>query len=68
MPGPLAATPAPTPAAGRPRPKTSRPQIFRRIEDPEPSCVAPWKALPAWQQEVDADIFESIESVETLAD
>jgi hypothetical protein len=34
-------------------------QIFLRIESPKPSYVAPWEALPAWQQEVDADIFES---------
>jgi hypothetical protein len=40
-------------------------QIFLRIENPKPSYVAPWEALPAWQQEVDADIFESIERVET---
>jgi hypothetical protein len=43
-------------------------QIFLRIESPKPSYVAPWEALPAWQQEVDADIFESIERVETQAD
>jgi hypothetical protein len=40
-------------------------QIFLRIENPKASYVAPWEALPAWQQEVDADIFESIERVET---
>ena len=36
-------------------------QIFLRIENPKPSYVAPWEELPTWQQEVDADIFESIE-------
>jgi len=43
-------------------------QIFLRIENPKPSYVAPWEALPTWQQEVDADIFESIERAETQAD
>jgi hypothetical protein len=39
-------------------------QIFLRIDNPKPAYVAPWEALPTWQQEVDADIFESIERVE----
>jgi hypothetical protein len=39
-------------------------QIYLRIVDPKPSYVAPWEALPAWQQEVDADIFETIERAE----
>jgi len=40
-------------------------QMFLRIDNPKPAYVAPWEALPTWQQEVDADIFESIERVET---
>jgi hypothetical protein len=36
-------------------------QIFLRIENPKPSYVASWDALPDWQKEVDADIFEAIE-------
>jgi hypothetical protein len=39
-------------------------QIHLRIENPKPSYVAPWEALPPWQQEVDADIFEAIEVFE----
>jgi len=39
-------------------------QIYLRIPDPKPAYVAPWEALPAWQQEVDADIFETIEQAE----
>jgi hypothetical protein len=39
-------------------------QIYRQIPDPKPSYVAPWELLPAWQQEVDADIFETIEQTE----
>ncbi|GIF19612.1 hypothetical protein BJ973_006657 [Actinoplanes tereljensis] len=42
-------------------------QIFLRIDNPKPAYVAPWEALPTWQQEVDADIFESIERVEPQA-
>ncbi len=37
-------------------------QIYRHFPDPKPSYVADWDALPAWQQETDADIFERIES------
>jgi hypothetical protein len=40
-------------------------QIYLRIEDPKPSYVALWEALPPWQQEVDADIFEAIEGFES---
>jgi hypothetical protein len=36
-------------------------QIYLRIADPKPPYVAPWEALPTWQQEVDADIFQTIE-------
>jgi hypothetical protein len=39
-------------------------QIHLRIENPKPSYVAPWEALPPWQREVDADIFEAIENLE----
>jgi hypothetical protein len=36
-------------------------QIYKHFPDPKPSYVAPWDALPAWQQETNADIFEAIE-------
>jgi hypothetical protein len=36
-------------------------QIWKHIESPKPSYVADWEALPAWQQETDADIFDAIE-------
>ncbi|QKW27282.1 hypothetical protein HUT11_14995 [Streptomyces seoulensis] len=36
-------------------------QIHKHIEDPKPGYVADWEALPAWQQQTDADIFEHIE-------
>ncbi|GAA2422710.1 hypothetical protein GCM10010191_38170 [Actinomadura vinacea] len=36
-------------------------QIFKHIQDPKPSYVADWDALPEWQQQTDADIFEQIE-------
>lgn len=32
-------------------------------EDPKPGYVADWGALPEWQRETDADIFEAIEAV-----
>lgn len=37
-------------------------QIHRHFPDPKPSYVADWDELPAWQREVDADIFETIEA------
>lgn len=36
-------------------------QIHKHIEDPKPGYVADWDALPQWQRETDADIFEGIE-------
>lgn len=36
-------------------------QIHKHIPDPKPSYVADWDALPEWQQQTDADIFERIE-------
>ena len=36
-------------------------QIYRHFPDPKPSYVADWAALPHWQQQTDADIFERIE-------
>ncbi|WP_030176190.1 hypothetical protein [Spirillospora albida] len=36
-------------------------QIYKHITDPKPSYVADWDALPRWQQQTDADIFEEIE-------
>jgi len=35
-------------------------QIFHHIADPKPAYVANWEDLPAWQQDTNADIFESI--------
>src|SRR5690348_2095413 len=35
-------------------------QIYRAFENPKPSYVADWDQLPAWQQAVDADIFDAI--------
>ena len=35
-------------------------QIYKHFEDPKPSYVADWEAMPAWQQETDADIFDAI--------
>ncbi|MFF5260174.1 hypothetical protein ACFY4C_14585 [Actinomadura viridis] len=36
-------------------------QIHKHIPEPKPSYVADWDALPEWQQQTDADIFEQIE-------
>ncbi|MBC7278682.1 MAG: hypothetical protein H5T77_19620 [Nocardioides sp.] len=36
-------------------------QIFKHFPDPKPSYVADWDDMPGWQQETDADIFETIE-------
>ncbi|WP_326596461.1 hypothetical protein [Streptomyces sp. NBC_01803] len=36
-------------------------QIYRHIDSPKASYVADWDALPKWQRETDADIFEAIE-------
>lgn len=36
-------------------------QIYKHFDDPKPSYVADWGALPEWQQQTDADIFEHIE-------
>ncbi|WP_436773200.1 hypothetical protein [Yinghuangia sp. YIM S09857] len=36
-------------------------QIHKHIESPKPAYVADWDDLPKWQQETDADIFDSIE-------
>lgn len=35
-------------------------QIHKHFDDPKPSYVADWDALPRWQQETDADIFEHV--------
>ncbi|MFG1953965.1 hypothetical protein [Micromonospora sp. NPDC048830] len=37
-------------------------QIYKHFPEPKPSYVADWPNLPSWQQETDADIFETIES------
>ncbi|MFJ2782191.1 hypothetical protein [Kitasatospora sp. NPDC087315] len=36
-------------------------QVHKYIEDPKPSYVADWGALPESQKETDADIFEAVE-------
>jgi hypothetical protein len=36
-------------------------QIYKHIPDPKPGYVANWDDLPTWQQETDADIFDTIE-------
>nr|BBH91729.1 hypothetical protein KTC_64800 [Thermosporothrix sp. COM3] len=35
-------------------------QIKRLIEQPKPSYLAPWEALPRWQQHTDMDIYQQI--------
>jgi hypothetical protein len=42
-------------------------QIYKHFPDPKPSYVADWDALPEWQQETDADIFERIEQDASVA-
>lgn len=37
-------------------------QMYKHFADPKPGYVADWPALPQWQQETDADIFERIEN------
>jgi hypothetical protein len=39
-------------------------QIYKHIPDPKAGYVADWDALPEWQQETDADIFDAIESAQ----
>lgn len=39
-----------------------RAEMQAAFDNPKPSYVAPWEELPTWQQEVDADIFEDIET------
>jgi hypothetical protein len=36
-------------------------QIHKHIPSPKPGYVADWDALPEWQRETDADIFDRIE-------
>ncbi|GAA1871980.1 hypothetical protein [Myceligenerans crystallogenes] len=36
-------------------------QIYKHFPDPKPSYVADWDDMPAWQQETDIEIFETIE-------
>ena len=38
-------------------------QIYRHFPDPKPSYVADWADLPPWQQETDADIFDTVEQM-----
>jgi hypothetical protein len=37
-------------------------QIHKHFPDPKASYIADWPDLPDWQQETDADIFETIEN------
>ena len=37
-------------------------QVFKHFPEPKASYVTDWEGLPAWQQETDADIFETIEA------
>lgn len=37
-------------------------QIYKHFPDPKPSYVADWNQLPDWQQQVDADIFDAVET------
>lgn len=37
-------------------------QIHKRIPNPKPSYIADWDDLPAWQQNTNVDIFETIET------
>ncbi len=39
-------------------------QIHRHVPNPKPAYVADWDELPAWQREVDADIFDAVEALE----
>ena len=36
-------------------------QILKHFSDPKPAYLADWEEMSTWQQETDADIFESIE-------
>lgn len=36
-------------------------QIYKHFPNPKPSYVADWDDMPTWQQETDAEIFETIE-------
>ncbi|WP_129843132.1 hypothetical protein [Streptomyces sp. RFCAC02] len=36
-------------------------QIHRHFDAPKPGYVADWDALPEWQRETDADIFDAVE-------
>lgn len=38
-------------------------QMYKHFEEPKPGYVADWDALPEWQRETDADIFEAIAAV-----
>jgi len=42
-------------------------QIYKHIPEPKPGYVADWDDLPAWQQETDADIFDTIEEQVTAS-
>ena len=35
-------------------------QMYTHFEDPKPAYVADWSAMPQWQRETDADIFDRV--------
>lgn len=38
-------------------------QVLKHLNDPKPTYVLEWSALPHWQQETDAHIFDQVEQV-----
>ena len=37
-------------------------QVYKHIPDPKPSYVCNWEEISSWEQEVDRDIFEKIQT------
>jgi hypothetical protein len=37
-------------------------QVYKHIPEPKSSYVCNWEEMPSWEQEVDRDIFEMIQS------
>lgn len=37
-------------------------QVYKHIPDPKPSYVCNWEEMTSWEQEVDMDIFETIQA------
>ncbi|AXB48720.1 hypothetical protein [Amycolatopsis albispora] len=42
-------------------------QIHRHFADPKPGYVADWEAMPEWQRQTDADIFDHVENSNPVA-